>query len=841
MEQELRKTVKTALLGGTTLMFGEKCMKTNKLYGMLILIISIILAFSFTACGDGNGDDNNDGKTPPIASFAGTWNASGGRSVVFTGNNFNYKVNGTTQYSGTFSVSGSTITFTISSGTASGNFTLSGTTLTLSNHTWDNSVNGTYTKDSGSGGGGSTVLDGAWRRGSDTRYYQFTLDGSNWVYSEGPAGSVAEFSKGTWTSSNTIAAGSTGTLTLTVTHIKSGSSWANLPSEYNSVKTNTATYQLNASANQLTISNPALTTSGVWGTLAGVYTKQTGSGGNVVDPALVGKWEWEKVIVSGTQNNLPWETVTSGGYVFTSNNFTSYVNGSQSASYSAYTANNTIYSSSGQAGYTYSITGGNKLTAQAADGSSGIIANKVTTFSWEGGSIFVAVTNITNVPTAATAGTTLALTSTVEPSNATNKTIVWSVVSGSATVNGSTLNPTAAGTVTVRATITNGTAQGTNYTKDFNITVSAAGIPFPANGTLAEKLTWVKNESNVQNGETYTLEVNANESIAPQTLSYTYRNNITIILKGIGTEKFVSLSSNGSLFTVESGATLVLDNNITLQGGGSNTAALVRVNGGGTLIMETGAKITGNTSSANNSATGGGGVLVSGGTFTMNGGKISSNKVSSYGGGVLLDRSGSFTMNSGEISDNTSSGDGGGMSLFNSSTFIMNGGEISRNATNTSSGGGGGVYVNSGTFTMNSGEISSNTAYTGGGVRTFNGAFFMNGGEISGNTGSYSGGVYNSGTFTMNNGEISGNTGGLGGGVLNSGTFRIITGTIYGSEAAAGAKKNTANSGAALHFDSTYPNSTAQRGTFSGTTWTSKATLSTTNNTINVVNGDIAP
>jgi hypothetical protein len=97
------------------------------------------------------GGSTPGGNTPNISAFAGTWNASGGRSCTFTGNNFTYTVNGTTLYSGTFSVSGSTITFTISLGIASGNFTLSATTLVLSNHTWDNSVNGTYTKDTSGG------------------------------------------------------------------------------------------------------------------------------------------------------------------------------------------------------------------------------------------------------------------------------------------------------------------------------------------------------------------------------------------------------------------------------------------------------------------------------------------------------------------------------------------------------------------------------------------------------------------------------------------------------------------------------------------------------------------
>jgi hypothetical protein len=92
---------------------------------------------------------------------------------------------------------------------------------------------------------------------------------------------------------------------------------------------------------------------------------------------------------------------------------------------------------------------------------------------------FVPVTNITGVPTTATVGTGLALTGTVAPTDATNQTIAWSVVSAGttgATISGNTLNATATGTVTVRATITNGLT-ASNYTKDFIITVSAAFVP----------------------------------------------------------------------------------------------------------------------------------------------------------------------------------------------------------------------------------------------------------------------------------------------------------------------------------------------------------------------------
>jgi len=111
-------------------------------------------------------------------------------------------------------------------------------------------------------------------------------------------------------------------------------------------------------------------------------------------------------------------------------------------------------------------------------------------------------------------------------------------------------------------------------------------------------------------------------------------------------------------------------------------------------------------------------------------------------------------------------------------------------------------------------------------------------GTISGNTAVYGGGVYvaNCGAFTMTGGEISGNTASYGGGVyVGSGsTFRIVTGTVYGSDGGALSNTITGPLGAAL-----YNGGIAQRGTFSGTTWDSKGTLSAINNTIRVDNGEL--
>lgn len=92
-----------------------------------------------------------------------------------------------------------------------------------------------------------------------------------------------------------------------------------------------------------------------------------------------------------------------------------------------------------------------------------------------GGPAFVPVTAITGVPTSATAGTNLTLTGIVEPSNATNKTIEWSVVNAGttgATVNGNTLSATAEGIAKIRATVVNGISATNNFVYEFDVTVT---------------------------------------------------------------------------------------------------------------------------------------------------------------------------------------------------------------------------------------------------------------------------------------------------------------------------------------------------------------------------------
>jgi hypothetical protein len=308
--------------------------------------------------------------------------------------------------------------------------------------------------------------------------------------------------------------------------------------------------------------------------------------------------------------------------------------------------------------------------------------------------------------------------------------------------------------------------------------------------SLVEKLTWL--QTNAQSNTAYTFEVSADENIDPINLSYNARTNINITLIGIGGERTISLASNGSMFYVGNGVTLALGNNITLQGKADNNAPLIRINTVGTLVMDAGSKITGN---APMPTFHGGGVDTGGGTFIMNGGEISGN-TSSAGGGVYVGF-GTFTMNGGAILDNTATSFSGGGGVY--VTYL--------------SGSNGGIAIG-GTFTMNGGTISGNTAS-----------------NPSGKGGGVSVAVY--GTFTMNGGTISGNTGG--GVYVYDGTFRIVTGTIYGSnEANTSLRNRAATEGAAL-----LNNGTAERGTFSGSTWNSNGTLDTTNNTIRVVGGNL--
>ena len=105
---------------------------------------------------------------------------------------------------------------------------------------------------------------------------------------------------------------------------------------------------------------------------------------------------------------------------------------------------------------------------------------------------FNAVTSISGVPASGTTGAPVILAGMVNPIDATNKTIIWTVKSAGTTgakITGNSLTASKAGTVTVTARITSGAAIGTDYTHDFEITITSAGSGLWNNsaigGTLA--------------------------------------------------------------------------------------------------------------------------------------------------------------------------------------------------------------------------------------------------------------------------------------------------------------------------------------------------------------------
>jgi endo-1,4-beta-xylanase len=142
---------------------------------------------------------------------------------------------------------------------------------------------------------------------------------------------------------------------------------------------------------------------------------------------------------------------------------------------------------------------------------------------------FVAVTGITGVPKVGTAGQNLTLKGTVEPENAANQGILWTVKNAGDTgaeISEDTLTTTEAGNVTVRATITNGKAIGTDYTQDFPIIINYGFVA--VTGITGVPKVWTAGQNLILKG---TVEP---ENAANQDILWTVRNAGTTEAEIIG-------------------------------------------------------------------------------------------------------------------------------------------------------------------------------------------------------------------------------------------------------------------------------------------------------------------
>ena len=347
-------------------------------------------------------------------------------------------------------------------------------------------------------------------------------------------------------------------------------------------------------------------------------------------------------------------------------------------------------------------------------------------------------------------------------------------------------------------------------------------FPHNLDNTLFAKIKYI--ESIAVNGGDYTIYVYDDGESFTDIYNFPPCNiscdgkTVSITLKGeydydYCTTIYSSSENEGSMFTIEAGVTLKLDN-ITLDGTFYEwyyrddgyfyeDVPVVKVNNGGTLVMQENSFIKHEYIKDDPYPDCAKGVFVNGGTFIMNGGEISRN-FAIQGGGVYVDAGGTFTMNGGEISNNEAKNSGGAV-YVNNGTFTMKSGRIYNNYVNQYGTfqydyyNGGGVYVaDKGTFIMEDGEIYYNGTNgdnnDGGGVYvSYKGTFTMKDGKIYSNfvgicgyTPVYKGGgVYVAGTFTMEKGEIFYHKALLGGGVFvdNTGIFNMKGGNIYGNNA----------------------------------------------------------
>lgn len=269
-----------------------------------------------------------------------------------------------------------------------------------------------------------------------------------------------------------------------------------------------------------------------------------------------------------------------------------------------------------------------------------------------------------------------------------------------------------------------------------------------------------------------------------------------------------------TMFTVDQGATLTLEN-VTLDGENkSGTEHCVEVKNRSRLV------INGTTKICNSKTTA---LSVQNASVEMNGGEICNNEGTSAGAVVLSSMGGTsgFIMNGGKIYGNSSTANqAGAIYVSDGCTFNLKKGEIYQNRTN----GHGGAFAIRGKVDMTGGSVHHNTATSGGGM-LLNDAGILNitGGEIASNSSQWGGGINANGhptvtlsgtgavkdntstanaagiflegddgqgtTFTMTGGSITGNkAGGNGGGIMGYSytqtvTINISGGTITGNTA----------------------------------------------------------
>ena len=510
------------------------------------------------------------------------------------------------------------------------------------------------------------------------------------------------------------------------------------------------------------------------------------------------------------------------------------------------------------AGTTGATLSGNKLTALGA----GTVNLRATVGSGLGTSdytkdfevavSFTPLTNIDGIPASIQNGVAVTLTPGFTPSDASYRDVVWSVKSGSATVNGNSVTPTAPCTLVLTATVANGTAYGTNYTKDFTITVpsepvtditasipstltineelSLSGTVTPSNASY-QTIVWSVTDAGatgaaITNGKlkatdagTLTLLATVANGVSE---GVDFTRNYTIQVLGAGSVLDISVgpititSKDTNTNTVTySGYTdgskdVPKSETIVIKGSYSGTATRITVNGTTAVMLLQGVTMsnTGGAADGKNCIS-----LASGASLTLS--SAGSNTISTNGSGdaatIHVPSGTTLTIEDGGGSLNITSGNGAAIggncgrsgNGEDGGTVVINGGTVNASSDSYGAGIGGGGSLSagciggaSGSVTINGGIVSASSsqgAGIGGGLSVgtggAGGSVNITGGVVTAAGGYYSAGIGGGGA---NSATASG---GVGGTVAISGGTVTVTSAYSGTMAIGGGKNSSTVAG----------------------------------------------